>query len=119
MDDDESIRHVASDILREVGYDVDISNNGNEAISKYKKALRSKSPFDMVILDLTVKYGMGGKETMVKLREVDPDVRAIISSGYSDEPVIKDFSKYGFKGVLVKPYKLSELEQTLNSVMSE
>ena len=117
MDDDESIRHVASDILREVGYNVDISNDGNEALNKYKDAMRSKRPFDIVILDLTVKYGMGGKETMDKLKKIDPDVRAIISSGYSDEPAIKDFKKYGFKGVLVKPYRVSELEATLNSVM--
>jgi PAS domain S-box-containing protein len=118
MDDDDSIRNIASDILREVGYQVETSSDGNEAFGKYKDAMKSKRPFDMVILDLTVKYGLGGKETLDKLVKIDPHVKAIISSGFSDDPVMVEFGKYGFKGVLVKPYRVSELEETLNSVMS-
>ena len=98
---------------------MDISNDGNEALNKYKDAMRSKRPFDIVILDLTVKYGMGGKETMDKLKKIDPDVRAIISSGYTADPVLAAFQEYGFKNVLVKPYNSQDLDRVLHEVLGD
>jgi DNA-binding NarL/FixJ family response regulator len=78
----------------------------------------SKKPFDAVILDLTVKGGMGGKETIEKLSKIDPNVVAIVSSGYCNDPGITDFGQYGFSGVVTKPYTMSELGEKLNQVVS-
>ncbi len=117
MDDDEAIRKVAGNMLKHLGYEVEFAEEGAQAIELYKKARESGDPFDLVILDLTVPGGMGGKEAIKRLREVDPGVKAIVSSGYSNDPIIAEFKKYGFSGVVAKPYKIKELSEELRKVM--
>jgi PAS domain S-box-containing protein len=118
MDDEAMIRKLAGQLLSYLGYDVDFARDGAEAIKHYKKALDTKKPFDAVILDLTVKGGMGGKETIQKLVKIDPHVVAILSSGYCNDPGITDFGQYGFSGVVTKPYTMSELGAKLNQVVA-
>ena len=83
----------------------------------YKAAMETNRPYDAVILDLTVRGGMGGKETIRNLIAMHPEVKGIVSSGYSDDPVMEDYQKYGFKGVVVKPFSIYELSENLNNVL--
>jgi PAS domain S-box-containing protein len=117
MDDEESLRDVAAQILQHLGYNVEVANDGNGAVQKFKAARESPIPFDIVILDLTVPGGMGGKETIQRLREIDPQVKAIVSSGYSQDTVMSDFKKYGFAGVVPKPYRIDELSKAVHKAM--
>ncbi|MFC1999646.1 PAS domain S-box protein [Chloroflexota bacterium] len=116
MDDEESIRKMLSKTLALMGHEVELTKDGAEAIERYAAAMELAKSFDVVILDLTVPGGMGGKEAIKKLLEIDPDVKAIVSSGYSTDPIISDFRKYGFSGVAVKPYSVEELEETLEGL---
>jgi CheY-like chemotaxis protein len=118
MDDEAMIRKLAGELLSYLGYEVDFAPNGTEAVKRYEQAMDSKRPYDAVILDLTVKGGMGGKETIQKLVKIDPRVVAIVSSGYCNDPGITDFDQYGFSGVVTKPYTMSELGEKLNQVIS-
>jgi len=119
MDDDDIIRDVAGKMLTKLGYEVDFARDGSEAIELYKKSKNSGRPFDVVIIDLTIPGGMGGRETMQKLFEVDPYVKAIVSSGYSDDAVMSNYTNYNFKGVIAKPYRIEELSRTVHSVLTE
>jgi len=119
MDDEEGVREVAVDILRHMGYEVEFAIEGMEVIKRYKEAKEIKQPFHAVILDLTVPGGMGGKETIKRLKEIDPNVKAIVSSGYLNDPIIFEFEQYGFKGALAKPYDILKLSETISRVMSE
>jgi two-component system cell cycle sensor histidine kinase/response regulator CckA len=117
MDDEEIIRLVSGNMLSHMGFRVSLARNGEEAIEAYRKAMENGEPFDIVILDLTVRGGMGGVETVTHLREMDPGLRAIVSSGYFRDPVMCNFSKYGFKGTLPKPYKIRELFEALQTAV--
>ncbi len=117
MDDEEIIRDVAGEILRHMGYSVEFAKDGVEAIELYKIAKESGEPFDAVIMDLTVPGGMGGKEAIGKLLEIDPAVKAIVSSGYSNDPVMANFRRYGFRDVVAKPYRIKELGETLHGLL--
>lgn len=117
MDDDGMVRETVGRMLEKKGYKVETAENGEEAVKKYRKAFNSKKPFDAVILDLTVPGGMGGKEAMKKLKEIDPDVKAIVSSGYSTDPIMSHYKKYGFKGVVAKPFIIEELQEVLRRVL--
>ncbi|MBI2471893.1 MAG: response regulator [Planctomycetes bacterium] len=119
MDDEAFVRDVAGRMLTKLGYEVDFARNGDEAIGLYKKSKDSGYPFDAVIIDLTIPGGMGGKETIQKLLEIDPDVKAIVSSGYSDDAIMSDYRKYSFSGVIAKPYRIEELSKTVHMVLSE
>jgi len=118
MDDEKMIRHLAGELLNYLGYDVSFSKDGAKAIEVYKEAMESGESFDAVILDLTVRGGMGGKEAIRKLMEIDPHVKGIVSSGYSDDSVMTDFEKYGFKGVVAKPYSVHEVSRVLDEVLT-
>ncbi|MFC1713167.1 MEDS domain-containing protein [Candidatus Poribacteria bacterium] len=117
MDDENLIRELTTEILTNIGYEVITTTNGPEAVKVYRKAKESDNPFHAVILDLTIPGGMGGRETIKRLMEIDPDVKAIVSSGYSDNPIMTNFGRYGFKGVIVKPYNVEELRTVLHRVI--
>lgn len=119
MDDDEIVRDLAREMLSSIGYRVTVAENGSEAIELYKGADDSEHPFDAVVMDLTVKGGMGGREAIQKLLEIDPEARVIVSSGYSNDPAITDFRKYGFSGVIAKPYRIKELGRILHEAISQ
>ena len=118
MDDEAMIRDVAAVALREQGYDVEPAKDGAEAVALYQAALSTEEPFDAVILDLTVPGGMGGTETIKRLLKIDPTVKAIVSSGYSEDLVLARFEDYGFSGVVAKPYSFRELGATLHRVIT-
>jgi CheY-like chemotaxis protein len=117
MDDEEIIREVLREMISQMGYEVKFAMDGAEAIELYTRAIASNKPFDLVIMDLTIPDGMGGKETVKNLINVDPEVRAVVSSGYSNDPVMSNYREYGFIGVISKPYNIEELTETLNKLI--
>jgi PAS domain S-box-containing protein len=117
MDDDPAIRQVGGRLIVALGYDVQFAEDGNEAIARYIEARWSGEPFAAVILDLTVANGMGGRECIKKLRDIDPTVQALVSSGYSNDPVMAEHKKYGFCGVVAKPYQMKDLGDALYSIV--
>jgi len=119
MDDESSIVAIASKILERIGCSVEIAYDGYDAIKKYQAARAQGAPFDLVIMDLTVPGGMGGREAIQKLRELDPGVKAIVSSGYSGDPVLGDFRSFGFRGMVAKPYEIGEFSRTIQAVLDE
>jgi two-component system cell cycle sensor histidine kinase/response regulator CckA len=119
MVDEEVIRLLINELLTSTGYEVELSKDGVEAVELYRKAMESGQPFDAVILDLTVPGGMGGRETMKKLLEMDSEVKVIVSSGYSTAPIMSEYKKYGFSAVVTKPYTVSNMEKTLHDVLTK
>jgi len=119
MDDEEMVASTTSAILAALGYNAVSVRDGREAIKQYQKANESGMPFDAVILDLTVPGGMGGEETIKKLLEIDPSVKAIVSSGYSNNPIMSEFRKYGFSGIVTKLFHIQELSKVVNMVIGE
>lgn len=117
MDDEEVIREVAGRMLERLGYEVEFASSGEEAVEVYREAFQSGDGFNAVIMDLTVPGGMGGKEAIDELLKIDPDVKAIVSSGYFNDPVMANFKEYGFSGVVPKPYNTEELEDVLRKVL--
>ncbi|MBI5075880.1 MAG: PAS domain S-box protein [Nitrospirae bacterium] len=117
MDDDEIVRDVTQAMLVDLGYETVLSKNGTEAVARYQEARRSGQPFAAIILDLTIPGGMGGQETLQEILKIDPDVRAIVASGYSEDPVMAEFGRYGFRDVLKKPFGLQEIGSALQKVM--
>jgi two-component system cell cycle sensor histidine kinase/response regulator CckA len=120
MDDEEIVRDTIGEMLSFLGYTAETAKDGVEAIDLYVEAARGQSaPFDVVILDLTVPGGMGGKEAMEELLEIDPKIKAIVSSGYSNNRIMSEFNRYGFTDVISKPYRLEELSETISRVMEK
>jgi len=118
MDDEEMLRNLARQMLERIGYAVKTVKDGHEAIEAFKKQKDADDPFDVVILDLTIKGGMGGEQTIRELLKIDPDVRAIVSSGYFDDPVMSEFQKYGFKCAIAKPYEKKTLVRDVDVTIS-
>ena len=112
------VRRVAGEMLNKLGYAVGFARDGAEAIELYKSAKESAQPFDVVIIDLTIPGGMGGIETIQRLIELYPGIKAIVSSGYSDDRVMSDYQRYGFAGVLIKPYKVNQLSESIRKVLT-
>jgi PAS domain S-box-containing protein len=119
MDDENALRDIAGEMLGHIGYDVEFARDGAEAIKMYSEAITSEKPFDIVIMDLTIPGGMGGAEAVQKLHEIDPRVKAIVSSGYTNDPIIKDFKEYNFSGVITKPFDVDELVRVIESVLAD
>ena len=117
MDDEEMILKIAKELLQLMDYEVTIAQNGEETIGFYRQAMELRKPFDAVILDLAIPDGMGGKEVMRELIAIDPHVKAIISSGYVNDPVMKNFREYGFLDMLTKPYETNELDAKLRTII--
>lgn len=118
MDDDAVLRDVTCCMLESAGYGAVATEDGEEAIRNYHTAKESGRRFDVVILDLNIPLGKGGKETIRELRALDPDVRAIVTSGDLSDPAMMDHTAFGFRGVLGKPYSMMQLLQTLQTAMS-
>ena len=117
MDDDKIVRDVVGIQLKTLGHEAEMAVNGEEALQKYSRALMDGSPFDIVIVDLTVPAGMGGEETAGHILKINKDAKIVVVSGYSNDPIIGDFQKYGFKATLTKPFGLSELDNMINNVL--
>jgi CheY-like chemotaxis protein len=117
MDDEAMILKVAREMLEFLGFDVRTAASGEEALELYSRAAGDGHPFSVVILDLTVPGGMGGEEAVRRLRRMDPGVLAIVSSGYSTNPVMSQYRRYGFDGVVAKPYRIEQLQSVIEEVL--
>jgi len=113
MDDNRMIGILMEQIMSRLGYDLTYTTHGGETLEAYRKAKEKGAPFDIVFLDLVIEGGMGGEETISRLKELDPDIRAVAFSGYFNHPVMKDFGSYGFQASLGKPFTLEDI---LNAV---
>ena len=118
MDDEAGIRSLAMRMLNRLGHEVEVVDDGMAAVERYTRAFKSGNPFDAVLLDLVVPGGMGGRETIELLNEVDPGVKAIVVSGYAQDPTVTQCRDFGFKASIAKPYTLEELDATLHSVIT-
>lgn len=119
MDDQESVSRMLGRLLKPLGYESETAKDGAQAVEIYQKAYQSQVPFDLVILDLTVPGGMGGATAIQKLQKIDPTIKAVVSSGYSNDPVMANFKEYGFCGVIPKPYSGRQLTALLHRVFCE
>ncbi len=117
MDDEQVVREAAADILSCLGYQVEMASDGLEAIEHYQKANAAGQKYGAVILDLTVPGGMGGLETLAKLAEYDPEVKAIVSSGYANNAVLANYRQHGFQGIIAKPYNIEEFSRVVAEVV--
>jgi CheY-like chemotaxis protein len=119
VDDEEMIRDVTGRILKNMGASyILFAEEGQKALEIYREYLKKQEPIDAVIMDLTILGGMGGKEAIDELRKIDPEVKAVVSSGYAGDPILSNYRKFGFKGVLIKPYNIEELKNILKEVLS-
>ncbi len=118
VDDVDIVRETAGEILSHLGYEVDYAKNGNEVIEKYARSGENGKPIDTIIIDLNVPGEIGGKEAIQKLLDKYPGVKAIVSTGYSNDPILSDYGKYGFRGVISKPYKIEELGDIVYEVIN-
>jgi CheY-like chemotaxis protein len=119
MDDDLFIRDVAGEMLEHFGYRVAFCSQGEEAVELYQSELPGEDPFSAILMDLTIPGGMGGREAMKRLLEIDPNAKGIVSSGYSNDPVLANYREYGFCGAVRKPYNVEELGTTLRRVLGK
>jgi len=117
MDDDELVQQFLYSGLTGIGYEVVLTKDGAETIECYTKAKESGQLFDVVIMDLTIPGGMGGKEAINKLLAIDPGAKVIVSSGYSTDPVMADFKEFGFSAVIAKPYIIEQLGEALHDLL--
>ena len=118
MDDEEVVRKLVRRLLQHMGHEVELVEEGQGAVGAYESAKSQGQPFDAVILDLTIRDGVGGRETIRDLLKIDPDVKAIVMSGYGNDPVVLEPERYGFKGVLAKPFDRASLTKVLALVLA-
>ncbi|MHB8121693.1 MAG: ATP-binding protein [Desulfuromonadaceae bacterium] len=118
MDDEEMIRDMTTEMLEYLGYQATTCASGAEAVTRYKAAGDSGTPFSAVIMDLTIPGGMGGKDAAEQILAIDPQARLIVSSGYSNDPIMSDYRAYGFTGAVAKPYNIKELSQLIRDLLS-
>jgi CheY-like chemotaxis protein len=119
VDDEEIILDVSREVLQFLGYEAAFAREGMAAIELYKQEKEAGRPFDLVIIDLTIPDGMGGRETIERLRSYDPGVKAVVSSGYANDPVVQDFASCGFSGRLTKPYRINEMKALLEDMIKK
>ena len=117
MDDYEGVRKTMGEMLKRLGYQVALAVDGNQVHSLYRQAQEAGQPYDAVIIGLTIPGGMGGRETIKRLLQLDPEVKAIVSSGYANDQVMAEYRQWGFKGMITKPYSIKELSEVLFSVI--
>ena len=118
MDDEEMIRDFVKELLESLGYEVELAGEGGEAVRMFQSARDKGEPFAAVFMDITVPGGMGGEEAIKKLLAIDPEVKAIVSSGYAQDPIMSNYRQYGFAGVVPKPYNLEEMSRELHRVLA-
>ena len=118
MDDEAMICELVAAILEVIGLEVETALDGEKAIDMYKKSMKEGFPFDAVIMDLTIPGGLGGKDAILNLLKIDPEVKCIVSSGYANDPIMANYSEYGFKGVVAKPYTPEKLQKALGKVLT-
>ncbi len=116
VDDEELVKEVTGKMLISLGFDVAFASDGAIAIEMYQDKINKGSRYDLLIMDLTIPGGMGGKDAILKLREIDPDVLAIVSSGYANDPIMAHYRDYGFAAVLSKPFNIEDLSKTLSEL---
>lgn len=119
LDDEEAICMLVTCALEELGYKVTETNDGTEAIAAYEKAMKEGQPYDLFISDLTIPGGMGGQETIKRLLEIDPEILAIVSSGYANDPVMSRYQEYGFSGMIAKPYEIDALGRKVAEMLAQ
>ena len=119
MDDEESIRRLGAALLQRMDLDATVVGDGAEAVRAVIAARDAGRPFDLLILDLTIPGGMGGREAIAQIRAIDPQVPAIVSSGYSNDPVLADFSQHGFQAIVSKPYAVAQLGDTIRQLLAQ
>ena len=119
MDDEDGVRRLGEILLLRMGLKPVTVSDGAAAVEVFIAARSAGQPFDLVILDLTIPGGMGGREAMERIRKLDPQVPAIVSSGYSNDPVLADFGSYGFQAVVPKPYEVSQLAETVKRLLAQ
>ena len=119
MDDELTVRDVCGRMLRSLGHQVAFAIDGEQALELYAHALAKKHPFDLVIMDLTVPGAMGGREATRRLIELDPDVQVVVSSGYSNDPIMADCESHGFRRAVQKPFLVRDLGEALSEVLGD
>lgn len=119
MDDEEMVGAIAREMLQQMDYEVEVVKDGQAAVESYRKAMEEGRRFDLVIMDLTIPGGMGGKEAVQHIRALDRDARVMVASGYSNDPVMASYGKYGFCGAVVKPFLLQELAHSVQSALDK
>ena len=119
MDDEQVILDVTHEVMKFLGYEVMFAKDGAFAIELFTREKMGGRPFDLVILDLSVPEGMGGKEAFEKIREVDPSVKVVISSGYTSDPMMTDYAKFAIDGILAKPYRIADIKALLEKLIQK
>jgi PAS domain S-box-containing protein len=117
MDDNEMVRNMAKAMLSRLGYEIELAADGEEAIGIYKKTLATGSQADLIIMDLTIPGGMGGEDAVKEILAINPEAKILVSSGYSNDPIMANYTDYGFCGAIVKPYQLQEINTILQDVL--
>ncbi|SHJ90537.1 PAS domain S-box-containing protein [Malonomonas rubra DSM 5091] len=117
VDDEEGVRTIATEMLKEMGHDVLTADEGQLAVDIYRKNLEQKTPIDVMIMDLTIPGGMGGEEALQKILAIDPEAKAAVSSGYSNDPVMAKYADYGFSAAIAKPYQFADMAKTINELL--
>ena len=118
MDDEDIIRRLATALLQHFGHEVDSAADGLEALNKHQAAKAKGKPFDIIIMDLTIPNGLGGRETIKQLRQLDTEVKVVVSSGYSDDPIMANHQAYGFNEAMPKPYSFDKLQQVMTGLFA-
>lgn len=119
MDDDFNVRDMLIHVIEGIGFEVDSASEGEETIELFKQSLNSGNKYKFVLLDLTIPGGMGGKETILRLREIDPNIKAIATSGYSEDSIHTNYSDFGFNGFIGKPFKVKEFKKLIQDVLNQ
>jgi CheY-like chemotaxis protein len=119
LEDEPLIRQLIALHLTNIGCEVTQTSDGSETVARYHESINKGQPYDLLVMDLSIPGGMGGAAAMEKIRQMDPGVRAIVSSGYSDDPVMSRYLDYGFRAVLPKPYQPQELRELVEELLQE
>ncbi len=117
MDDDEMVQLVSKDMLNHLGYDVVLANHGEEAIALFEQSMENNAPIDLIIMDLTIPGAMGGQEAVGKIHAIDPHAKVIVSSGYSNDPIMTNYKAYGFLATVTKPFQLQDLKNVVRRLL--